>query len=44
MKVMQEVIIEQLDWDDYAAAALPQGQQYIVIGDVHECVRELLPS
>lgn len=29
------------DWDDYAAAALPQGQQYIVVGDVHECVHEL---
>ncbi|WP_270168883.1 AAA family ATPase [Paenibacillus sp. SYP-B4298] len=25
----------------YAATVLPQGQQYIMIGDVHECVEEL---
>jgi len=29
------------DWTDYAAAFLPQGADYIVVGDVHECVREL---
>lgn len=29
------------NWNDYAAAVLPQGQDYIVVGDVHECVREL---
>ncbi|MFB9274181.1 metallophosphoesterase [Cohnella cellulosilytica] len=29
------------NWGDYLAAVLPQGQDYIVVGDVHECVREL---
>lgn len=29
------------NWSDYLAAVLPQGQEYIVVGDVHECVREL---
>lgn len=29
------------DWEAYAAAVLPQDQEYIVVGDVHECVQEL---
>ncbi|MEK5035253.1 metallophosphoesterase [Paenibacillus sp. FSL R7-0302] len=29
------------DWEAYAAAVLPQEQEYIVVGDVHECVQEL---
>ncbi|WNS42015.1 metallophosphoesterase [Paenibacillus sp. MMS20-IR301] len=33
------VIIQ--DWDAYAATVLPQNQEYIVVGDVHECAGEL---
>lgn len=33
------VIIQ--DWVAYASAVLPQDQEYIVVGDVHECVQEL---
>jgi len=29
------------DWNDYLTSVLPQDQSYIVVGDVHECVREL---
>ncbi|WP_342420418.1 metallophosphoesterase [Paenibacillus sp. FSL E2-0178] len=29
------------DWETYAASVLPQDQEYIVVGDVHECVQEL---
>jgi predicted kinase len=33
------VIIQ--DWDNYVSSVLPQEQEYIVVGDVHECVQEL---
>lgn len=33
------VIIQ--DWDTYASTVLLQAQEYIVVGDVHECVEEL---
>ena len=33
------VVIEDLD--EYLATILPQDQQYIIIGDVHECVDDL---
>ncbi|AIQ55714.1 metallophosphoesterase [Paenibacillus borealis] len=33
------VIIE--DWEAYTSAVLPQDLEYIVVGDVHECVQEL---
>ncbi|RRJ63398.1 metallophosphoesterase [Paenibacillus oralis] len=33
------VVIENLD--DYLSTVLPQDQQYIIIGDVHECVDDL---
>jgi predicted kinase len=29
------------DWDMYEACVLPQDREYVVIGDVHECVDEL---
>lgn len=29
------------DWNEYVSAALPQERDYIVVGDVHECVGEL---
>ncbi|RKP49962.1 metallophosphoesterase [Cohnella endophytica] len=29
------------DWGDYLSAVLPQNQDHIVVGDVHECVAEL---
>lgn len=29
------------DWEDYVSTVLPQEQEYIVVGDVHECVQEL---
>jgi predicted kinase len=29
------------DWQEYVSTVLPQGQEYIVIGDVHECIHEL---
>lgn len=33
------IVIEDLE--DYLAAVLPQDRQYIIIGDVHECVDDL---
>ncbi|WP_340011735.1 metallophosphoesterase [Paenibacillus sp. FSL H7-0690] len=33
------VIIQ--DWDTYTSTVLLQAQEYIVVGDVHECVEEL---
>ncbi|MEK5161707.1 metallophosphoesterase [Paenibacillus sp. FSL R5-0527] len=33
------IVIENLD--DYLSTVLPQDQQYIIIGDVHECVDDL---
>lgn len=29
------------DWEEYRSTVLPQGQEFIVVGDVHECVQEL---
>ncbi len=29
------------DWENYRSTVLPQGQEFIVVGDVHECVQEL---
>lgn len=29
------------DWNEYISSVLPLNQEYIVVGDVHECAREL---
>lgn len=29
------------DWDAYVSSVIPQDQEYIIVGDVHECVQEL---